>query len=274
MKMPNENRGAGRVAYPARGLMTLGVLAIGVISAAVPSPLPAQRYECALRLQPWSAATGYRLRTDRCEGMYVGLQSGEIVQVVSLVKGGLHYDLQGRPGRVAGDSVLNVHVPRLPGQFGPTVSVRGSARESNLNWALDATLSHGHPLRWNLRDVITPEQLSSDRIGLVGAAEAVSGGRRRRVYIPVEIRRGAAAADAPDSTEVVVKIQSAAEMGWSTRGTDVLHMAQRLNMDGYFRIMLPPTHAAPEEQTINLWWRAREEPQARDIPETILIYRW
>lgn len=274
MNRPNRNGGAGWIACSAYGLMTRGALAIGVISAAVASPLSAQRYECALRLQPWSAPTGYRVRNDRCEGMYVGLQSGAIVQVISLVKGGLRYDLQGRSGRVAGDSVLNVYVPQLPAQFGPTVSVRGSARESNLNWALDATLSHGHPLRWNLRDVITPEKLSSDRIGLAGAAEAVSGGRRRLVYIPVEIRRDAAVAGASDSTEVVVKIPSAAEMGWSTRGTDVLHMAQRLNMDGYFRIMLPPTNAAPAEQTLILWWRAREEPQVRDIPETVLIYRW
>lgn len=274
MKMPNGNWGAGRIASPARGRMTLGILAIGVISAAVPSSLPAQRYQCALRLQPWSAPTGYRLRNDRCEGMYVGLQSGEIVQVISIVKGGLRYDLQGRSGRVAGDSVLNVYVPPLPAQYGPTVSVRGSARESNLNWALDATLSHGHPLRWNLRDVITPEQLSSDRIGLVGAAEVGSGGRRRLVYIPVRIRRGGAAAEAPDSTEVVVKIQSAAEMGWTLRGTDVLHMAQRLNMDGYFRIMLPPTNAAPGEQTISIWWREREKSRVRDIPESVVIYRW
>ncbi|HEU4560054.1 MAG TPA: hypothetical protein VFS20_19545 [Longimicrobium sp.] len=206
--------------------------------------------------------------------MYVGLQSGEIVQVISIVKGGLHYDLQGRSGRVAGDSVLTVYVPPLPAHYGPTVSVRGSARESNLNWALDATLSRGHPLRWNLRDVITPEQLSSDRIGLAGAAEAVSGGRRRLVYIPVRIRRGAAAAEAPDSTEVVVKIQSAAEMAWKAQGTDVLHRAQRLNLDGYFRIMLPPTNAAPEEQAIILWWRVREQPHFRDIPETVVIYRW
>lgn len=269
----NRNPAGGRGRHDrSRPLVRIVPAAWGIAALLIAgaSPLSAQRYGCALRLQPWSDSTGYRLRNNRCEGMYVGLQSGSpIVQVISFVKGGLRYEVQGGAG---GDSVLTVRAPArlFPGG---RVLVRGSARESNLNWALDAEIPAVGGFRWDLREVVIPHGLGSDRIGLMGEAEAVAEGRPRRFYVPLEIR-GSGPPPRSDSTELVVKLQSAVAMRWGIQGTDATYAAQRLNMDGYFRIMLPPADTAHPEQTIIIRWRAREEARWRDIPETIPVYRW
>jgi hypothetical protein len=206
--------------------------------------------------------------------MYMGLQSGSrSVQVISLVKGGLRYDLPGAPGRPAGDTLLFVHVPQLPPELGAraNVAVLGSTRESNLNWALDATVAEGQALRWNLGDVIVPQRLASRRIGIVGQVGAEGAAEAEGVYVPVEVR-GHAGAPAPgDSTELVIRIAVAAGVRWSTQGASTMQDAERLNVDGYFRIMLPP---APQgEQRITLRWRVRGEPGWK-TPEQLRIYRW
>ena len=204
--------------------------------------------------------------------MYVGLQSGSrSVQVISLVKGGLRYDLPGAPGRPAGDTLLFVHVPPLPPGLGARVAVLGSTRESNLNWALDATVAQGQALPWSLGDVIVPQQLASRRIGIVGLVGEEGAAEGEGVYVPVEVRGHAGAPAAGDSTELVIRIAVAAAVRWSTQGTSTMQNAERLNVDGYFRIMLPP--ALRGEQRITLRWRVRGEPGWK-TPEQLRIYRW
>lgn len=207
--------------------------------------------------------------------MYVGLQSGSrSVQVISLVRGRLRYDLPAAPDRPGGDRLLLVHVPHLPPESGARakVAVLGTTRESNLNWALDATVPEGDVLRWNLDDVIVPQRLASGRVGIAGQAGEEGAEEGGGVYVPVAVRGQAGAPVREDSTELVVRIAVAAGVRWSTPEMSTMQDAERLNVDGYFRIILPPA-AARGEQRVTLRWRVRGEPGWK-TPEQLRIYRW
>jgi hypothetical protein len=246
--LSRNDRRTGRRARHAVPLVALGAVALLLGS---PAPGVSQG-TCALRAQPQSGSTGYRSRTARCEGMYVGLQNASRnVQMISLVQGGLQFD-------TVGPSVLLVAVPHVAGS--PVVQVRGTTREANLNWALDATLQGGGTLEWNLGDVLRPEGITSDRIGLMGQAG--------ELYVPVAIRGRSG-----DSTEVVIRMPSAAAVRWSTPGMATAAPAERLNVDGYFRIMLPPA-ARAGEQVLTVTWRVRGAGDWEKVPAELRIHRW
>lgn len=268
MTIQHHHRSARRGARPCLRRILLGALAALLVSAADAPEASAQA--CGLRVQPRPDDTGYRRRDSRCEGMYIGLQSGSrSVQVISLVRGGLRYELGPR-----GDSLLFVHVPDLPGEFGarPVVSVLGTARETNLNWALDAVVGEGRVMEWDLRDAIRPQGLASQRVGIAGEVVREGGGGRTTVFVPLAVRRGPGAPAGADSTELVVRVPVAAAVRWSTESTGAMHDAERINVDGFFRILLPAA-AARGEQPIAISWRVRGENRW-GAPEQLRIYRW
>ncbi len=260
---------AARIALP--------LLALASYAAPGARELAAQRQDCTLRVEPQPGRTGYRNRGYRCEGMYVGLQSApRNVQVVSLVKGGLRYALPGAPGAAPGDTLLYVHVPALPASFGRAAPVLllGRGREANLNWALDAAVPPGRHLAWNLADVVAPERLPSRRIGIAGQAGGGASGSGGTVHIPLAVGRSPSAGTAPDSIEMVVKVPGAARVRWFFASNQAAAEAERLNVDGYFRIVLPPRRGPPGVELIGISWRPRGQPTWNEVPEHLRIYRW
>jgi hypothetical protein len=206
--------------------------------------------------------------------MFIGLQSAPLkVQVVSLVSGGLRYDLHN-------DALLYIHVPSLPAKVtaGSPVVLQGRGREANLNWALDATAPVGSSLKWELTPVIVPQALTSDRIGLVALVQTSA--LSDPLFIPLGIDREPAAPPAShDSLELVVRVPGASAVRWSpATGKDCPNAvsagcrdASRLNADGYFRIILP---AGPEgEAPLAIYWRPRGSQAYNEIPEQIRIFR-
>jgi hypothetical protein len=256
-----KHRLPGRSARRVAALVVVGLLAAG----ARPPRAGAQHHECLLRVQPRDGETGYHDRGQRCEGMYVGLQSAPVnVQVVSLVKGGLHYDL-------ARDRLLYVRVPAITGLRDPVV-LRGRGRESNLNWALDASLAPGGRLVWNLTDVIVREQLSSDRIGIFGQTVEHRAGFADTVFVPLAVGGSEAPEASRDSIELIVKIPGASGLRWALDPGGEQHPSERLNVDGYFRIVVPPGRA--EQVALDLYWRPRGKLAFNQTPEQLGIYRW
>lgn len=245
--------------------MTRAFLAALLVGALAPAGASSQ---CALSVRPKPGDTGYRERDQRCEGMYVGLQSAPLnVQVISLVKGGLSYRLDSEireievrvPAALANDAELEKRV-----------LIVGRAREPNLNWALDGFASPGSPMNWKLDDVVRKEQLSSDRIGLFGETKRTDG-MGGPVYIPLEVSRSAGAQAA--TIELIVRIPPAAAASWSVGTGADRKPAEPLNADGYFRIVLPAT-PAPEKTRVAVYWRPRGESRMSDVPEHLRIFRW
>jgi hypothetical protein len=256
---------------PTRRTACVLILA-GVI--AVAASARAQGTECPLTVKPRDDTTGYKRRGDRCEGMFIGLQSAPLkVQVVSLVNGGLHYDLHN-------DALLYIHVPSLPANVsaGGPVVLQGRGREANLNWALDATAPVGSSLKWELTPVIIPQALTSDRIGLVALVRPSA--LSDPLFIPLGVTGVPAAARATrDLRELVVRVPGASGVRWSpATGKDCPNVvgggcreATRLNADGYFRIVVP---AGPEgEAPLAIYWRPRGSQAYNEVPEQIRIFR-
>ncbi len=257
----------------ARGLVPR-MLVVGAIAFIVAAPSLSAQGDCALTVKPRGDSTGYRKRGVRCEGMFVGLQSAPLkVQVVSLIKGGLRYD-------VARDSLLFIQVPWLPAAVNPrdTVVLQGRGREANLNWALDAFARESTSVRWELDQVIRPEGLNSERIGLV--AQAHTSALRDPLFIPLGVSRDSAVrATSADSLELVVRIPSASAVRWAFASDDKCadgvsascQEASRLNVDGYFRIKMPPGPRG--EVSLAIYWRARGSPGFNEVPEHLRIFR-
>lgn len=246
--------------------LTSAAFLAGLLAAGLwPQWLHAQPRECALKVEPQRGDTGYRERGQHCEGMYVGLQSAPLnVQVISLVKGGLRYDL-------SRDRVLYVHVPTLPDQLNAgDVLLQGRGREANLNWALDAPVPVGKHLTWDLTEVVVREQLPSSRIGIAGQIQASD--LDAPVYIPLLISKSVQTPAVPDSLELVVKIPGASAARWAFASSGKKHPAERLNVDGYFRIVVPPGEEG--ETALNIYWRPRGRPAFNEAPEHLRIYRW
>ncbi|HEX6048354.1 MAG TPA: hypothetical protein VFZ21_03775 [Gemmatimonadaceae bacterium] len=234
----------------------------------------AQVRDCPLPVTARADPTGYQPRGNRCEGMFVGLHSAPLkVQVVSLVTGGLRYDL-------AQDTLLYIHVPPLPAKLSSVraVVLQGRGREANLNWALDASTGLSSSLTWELSQVVRPRGITSNRIGL--AAQARTSALGDPLFIPLGVSRDPTARPGTgDSLELIVRVPGASGARWAfatdtgCRGGEGAGCrgAVRLNVDGYFRIVIPP---GPEgEATLAVFWRPRGTQKYNAVPEHLRIYR-
>ena len=203
--------------------------------------------------------TAYAERDNRCEGLYVGLQSAPLnLEVVSLVKGGL-------AGSVAHRSdTLLVAVPSAhmlaEEDLVTDVAIRGRARNANLNWALDSERRDRRELAWPLQDVVTPAGLDLEDLGLFGETRR-AGGLGGPVYVPVEIRApGGSQPGAGDGIEFVFMLPAAGSASVCPKGDPGCVEADELSRsdgygDGYFRAFLDP--GADGLVPVAVRWRPR-----------------
>lgn len=272
--MPTAHGRSAAARPPRRVAWRAAWLAAAVILAHVPAHELAAQYACRLKVPHRQVPTTYQPRGTHCEGMYVAEQSSPLdAQVVSLVKGGLRYDLRR-------DSLLHVHAPRLPKKENAgAVLLQGRARETNLNWALDGQLETGGRFTWDLTRVVRPESLASNLIGLFAESRTTALGDP--LYVAVAVTRAPGEADAPDdSLELIVRLPGAAAARWTFAAHDACaprpgegcRTATRLNADGFFRIAIPPGPAGRIALAIH--WRPRGSVAFADVPQYLWIYRW
>ena len=116
---------------------------------------------------------GYRLRGDRCEGLYRRDTSGPRAELrlVSLTLGRIKFPF-------AEDTVLEVR--RDPGLTEP-VQVRSQPLPGDVPYQMDAVLASGTRLRWPVREVLHPADLDASRLGVLGSFP----GRNPPVYVPL-----------------------------------------------------------------------------------------
>ena len=208
----------------------------------------------------------YKDRGGRCEGLYTGLQSAPLnLTVVSLVKGELVDSI------AASSDILQVMVPsehflaELQGaELEPDITIRGRARDANLNWAMDSdpATRADRPLSWPLSDVVNPASLKLDQLGVFGVTRR-KGGLGGPVFVPVEVRPidgGKGSVEVSDSIEFVFMLPGAGRARVCTREAETCKPAEELTTadgygDGYFRaiISLSEVGLAP----IAVRWRPR-----------------
>jgi hypothetical protein len=152
---------------------------IVAVSLTLPACVVAQNSPCdRLRPLPDSDAQ-YKERGNRCEGLYVADVGVPSLELVSFQLGGIAYQLYG-------GEHLRV---TAPGQK-QSVHVRAVAVPARTYYRMDATIEAGATLDWPVSDVLLPQNLGPERIGVF----AWKGSENAMIFVPVRIQGGGAAA--------------------------------------------------------------------------------
>jgi hypothetical protein len=135
----------------------------------------AQSTQCDHRLRPISGNAGYIWRGDRCEGFYVSPVAAMDLEVVSLLKGKLRFDLQPNVR-------LEVSAPSIAGVTEGPVQVRAVALPLRTYYRMDAVLPPNRPLLWPVDALLLPWRLEANRIGMFGWV----GAEADRTFVPLQ----------------------------------------------------------------------------------------
>jgi len=119
----------------------------------------------------------FRANAPRCEGMYRSPVAGEPgMTLVSLTVGKVAYDART-------DQYLEI---RLPAEVADRTSLRAVGIPERLYYRLDVELGPGRTVfRLPLRDVIAPENIASDALGIYGERPLAG---RQKGFVPVHAR--------------------------------------------------------------------------------------
>jgi hypothetical protein len=114
----------------------------------------------------------YKDRGNRCEGLYIADIGVPNIEILSLTTGEISYSL------AIGEQIL-VSAPGVPG----TVHVRAVAKPPRTYYQMDALLASGATLKWPVEDVLLPEKIGANRIGVY----AFRTESNHRIFVPVRI---------------------------------------------------------------------------------------
>ena len=145
-------------------------------------------------LQPAGNPYGYRLRGDRCEGVYVQEVSGAPFVVASWTESFQDYDLTSkRP--------LIIEWQSLRG--GGNVRLRAQSLRHRLYYRMDALRPSGsRSFAWP-SDLLGALNISKGEVGIVATTRGLVGETERDIYLPLRIGQGGKAA-APGSYQLVL----------------------------------------------------------------------
>jgi hypothetical protein len=140
------------------------------------------------QLQPLPGSFEYKERGNRCEGLYVANVGNKTLDLIGLTRGIIQYSLQ---------SGVVLHVSTAP-QSVP-VHIRAVAIPPRTYYRMDATMGGNSVLDWPVRDVLAPQDLTPDRIGVL----AWKGDFEPRLFLPVKVDAGDSHLAASDTYLVI-----------------------------------------------------------------------
>lgn len=143
-----------------------------LVSFLFSSRLRAQTLQCDSLRPVQGSQSQYKNRGNRCEGLYVADIGASKIEILSLTIGEISFSL------TKGEE-LQVSVPNTTG----TVHIRAVARPPKTYYRMDASLSPGTTLEWPVNDVLLPENISSNRVGIF----AFRDDGNQRIFIPTQI---------------------------------------------------------------------------------------
>jgi hypothetical protein len=186
--------------------IVLGVLCLTNAWAQTPATT------CDDRLRAVAGNQGYQARktTPRCEGMYESPVRAINLEVVSLLFGKLAFDVEHDDGLV-------ISARAAPGLIDGDIHVRAVALPLKTYYRMDASIAPGGQLQWPIRDVLRPEGLRHDRIGVFGWV----GDQADIALVPLVVRTEAANVSAGDIAELRLRTPVDLErVRWRVRSDD------------------------------------------------------
>jgi hypothetical protein len=131
---------------------------------------------CDQGLTPIAGQVGYTARENRCEGFYVSPVSAPSLELISLLRGALRYNL-------AAPEQLRIIAPNLGNMATGPLQVRAVARPLRTYYRMDAVLPANGHLVWPVRDVLLPSHLHAERIGVYGWV----GTEMKKLFVPLRV---------------------------------------------------------------------------------------
>jgi hypothetical protein len=147
----------------------------------LPALASAPKSPCDIALdQPAGNPYGYRLRGERCEGVYIQEVGSTTLLIASLTESFEDYVL------ASGKAVL-IEWQQVPGHGGVRLRAQGLRRR--LFYRMDAVRpSSSTSFTWPA-EILTALEISRKDIGIVGSARLPVGQIERDVYVPLQIRQ-------------------------------------------------------------------------------------
>ena len=131
---------------------------------------------CDQSLRPMAGQAGYTARGSRCEGLCVSDVSAQSLELISLLRGKLHYDLQPQVQ-------LTIIEPDISGMAQGRIQVRAVAQPLKTYYRMDTELPTNRRMVWPVKDVLLPLHLHADRVGVYGWIEA----QPEQLFVPLRI---------------------------------------------------------------------------------------
>jgi hypothetical protein len=149
------------------------------VALLTPQTAASQQVECTgVRPLPGSASQ-YKARGNRCEGLYETDVGGLSIDLVSFTLRPIDFDLR---------TTTQLEVS-APGEQNRVIHIRAVAKPPRTYYRMDATINAGAVLTWPVSEVLLPERLTADRVGILGWKD----GDGSEVFVPLlVVARGAA----------------------------------------------------------------------------------
>jgi len=156
-------------------IITFSIL---VISSRLSTPGKTQNIRCDPTLKPIDGSFGYMKRDNRCEGFYKLPTAGGGLDIVSVLRGKLSYSLHPAAAlEIRTAATLNEN---------ENVTVRGVSANTDGHYRMDAVISPGKALVLPLGDVIVPNKMKANEIGLFGWI----GLEENKTFVPLTVLHG------------------------------------------------------------------------------------
>ncbi len=220
-----------------------------------------------LLIQPPNNPYGYRLRGDRCEGVYVEQVGGEELHIASWTESLEAYDLNSaRPLVVEWDTPDKTEVRLI-----------AHALRRRLYYRMDTISQAGKQwYRWKC-DLLASLGISSEELGILASANLRAGDASHLVYLPLRIAQTGKPAHASRYDLVVVPGEEAREMyvtiraatqgvhaplkkdeplgyGYYPAGRAVKIPVARPSLPGIYRVEIGATFRSGAVSTAELWF--------------------
>ncbi|GGD82331.1 hypothetical protein GCM10011514_52970 [Emticicia aquatilis] len=138
---------------------------------------------------------GYQKRTsdERYEGLFKTQISGSIIEVVSVTQGDIEYQMNS-------NEVLRVALPKI--QNIKETKITGVSYGINMNYQIDMVINDGKSKQIPLREVILPQRISSNNLGIFGYIELPNS---EMEYVPVIV---SSKLNPTQNSEIKIKLAS------------------------------------------------------------------